>query len=57
MINKEIDFNNNHVLLFFMNELSKGVLNDVNVQKLLADKTQHFDAVIAEWMWSDIYSG
>ncbi|XP_046972134.1 UDP-glucosyltransferase 2-like [Vanessa cardui] len=40
-----------------MMNLSRNVTNNVAVQTLLSDKTQQFDVVIAEWVFSDVYAG
>ncbi|XP_013189929.2 UDP-glucosyltransferase 2 [Amyelois transitella] len=37
--------------------VSNGTLNHGNIQKLMADPKVHFDVVIAEWMYSELYSG
>ncbi|XP_046972213.1 UDP-glucosyltransferase 2-like isoform X2 [Vanessa cardui] len=40
-----------------MVNMSRNVTNNDAVQKLLADKTQQFDVVIAEWMLNEVYAG
>ncbi|XP_023943056.2 UDP-glucosyltransferase 2-like [Bicyclus anynana] len=37
--------------------LSRNTIAHPNVQKLINDKNQQFDAVIAEWMFNEVYSG
>ncbi|XP_023943057.2 UDP-glucosyltransferase 2-like [Bicyclus anynana] len=40
-----------------MLEISRATLGNSNVRKLLADENQRFDAVIAEWMYNEVYVG
>lgn len=40
-----------------MMRISRATLENQNVQKLLADRNQTFDAVIAEWMYNEVYAG
>lgn len=40
-----------------MINMTRATIENPNVQKLLADETQQFDAVIAEWMFSESYAG
>ncbi|XP_046972359.1 UDP-glucosyltransferase 2-like [Vanessa cardui] len=37
--------------------MSRNAINNVPVQTFLSDKTQQFDAVIADWMFNEIYAG
>ncbi|XP_063633015.1 UDP-glucosyltransferase 2-like [Cydia splendana] len=44
-------------LLPQMIEMLKMNLDNDNLKKFLGDTTQHFDAVISEWLFSDTYAG
>lgn len=44
------------VLEIALNITSATVMH-TNVQKLLNDDTEQFDAVIVEWMYSEVYAG
>ncbi|KPI98725.1 UDP-glucuronosyltransferase 2B15 [Papilio xuthus] len=45
-------------LLFHMTvNVTKKTFENAAVQKLLNDPSEHFDVVIAEWMFNEIYSG
>nr|XP_034836236.1 UDP-glucuronosyltransferase 2B2-like [Maniola hyperantus] len=44
-------------VLSMMMDISKATIENPNVQKLIADRTQKFDAVISEWMFNDVYTG
>lgn len=44
------------VMLFFTNQMAVASVEHENVQKFLGDSTQHFDLIIAEWMFNELYS-
>ncbi|XP_060805877.1 UDP-glucosyltransferase 2 [Amyelois transitella] len=44
-------------MLQFMLSMNRDVLTNPNLVKLMSDTTKNFDVVIAEWMFSDVYSG
>lgn len=44
------------VILFIMNHIAGTTVEHENVQKVLGDPTQNFDLIIAEWMFSELYS-
>ncbi|XP_053615455.1 UDP-glucosyltransferase 2-like [Plodia interpunctella] len=41
----------------FIKSMNRDVLSHPNLVKLMGDTTKNYDVVIAEWMFSDIYSG
>lgn len=57
MIDKTSDLSDQNFLLGMMQGVTKGVLFHENVQALLNDISKHFDVVIAEWMFSELYAG
>lgn len=40
-----------------MSDIGNGTFTNVNVQKLIMDPTQKFDAVIVEWLFAELCSG
>ncbi|CAH2227159.1 jg21824, partial [Pararge aegeria aegeria] len=40
-----------------MMNISRATITDPKVQTLMADRSQQFDAVIAEWMYNEVYAG
>ncbi|XP_034836076.2 UDP-glucosyltransferase 2-like [Maniola hyperantus] len=44
-------------MISMMMDISKATIQNPNVQKLIADRTQKFDAVISEWMLNEVYAG
>ncbi|XP_045779381.1 UDP-glucosyltransferase 2-like [Maniola jurtina] len=44
-------------LASLMMNISKDTIENPNVQKLITDRTQTFDAVISEWMFNEVYAG
>nr|AEW43163.1 UDP-glycosyltransferase UGT40A1 [Bombyx mori] len=57
LINKEVDLSDTNHKYIVMQYVTESLLMHPNVQKLLLDTDQTFDAVIVEWMYSDLYSG
>ncbi|XP_050355009.1 UDP-glucosyltransferase 2-like [Nymphalis io] len=49
----------NDLLSFMPNlmNLSRNAVENFDVQTLLSDKSQQFDVVIAEWMFTEVYAG
>ncbi|KAL4706382.1 hypothetical protein ACJJTC_018481 [Scirpophaga incertulas] len=43
-------------LFDFMFQMHKMTFNNPNVQRLCKDPKQHFDVIIGEWMFNDLYS-
>ncbi|XP_052744249.1 uncharacterized protein LOC112049418 [Bicyclus anynana] len=56
-MNGTVTTNNFMTFAPFMLSVSRATLGNSNVRKLLADKNQQFDAVIAEWMFNEVYAG
>ncbi|XP_045454780.1 UDP-glucosyltransferase 2-like [Melitaea cinxia] len=52
------EFNSNFVsFLPLLMNISQTTVENPKVQKLMSDKNQHFDLVIAEWMFNEVYVG
>ncbi|XP_013139727.1 PREDICTED: UDP-glucuronosyltransferase 3A1-like [Papilio polytes] len=49
---KNIEF-----MLFVTTEFVNGTLGHPNVQRLINDTSEQFDAVIVEWLYSELYAG
>ncbi|XP_072933227.1 UDP-glucosyltransferase 2-like [Epargyreus clarus] len=56
LITKDVDLDAN-LIYDIMYNITRIALEDKEVQKLLHDPREHFDLVIAEWMFNDMYSG
>lgn len=57
IMDKKVEINEITGMLPIVLEESRFVVEHPNVQKLMADKTQHFDVVIAEFLFNTIYAG
>ncbi|CAK1545458.1 unnamed protein product [Leptosia nina] len=57
IMDKEVNFQDITMLLKLFVENGKRTLANPNVQNMLKDKTQRFDAVISEWMFTEVYAG
>ncbi|CAH2054214.1 unnamed protein product, partial [Iphiclides podalirius] len=57
LMTKEIDMKDMTTLFTLMFKISNATVLHENVQMLLHDNSEKFDAVIAEWMYSELYSG
>ncbi|XP_068619597.1 UDP-glucosyltransferase 2-like [Battus philenor] len=57
LLSRESDMKDMSVVFTCMFNLANLILNHENVQNLIHDSNEQFDAVIAEWMYSDLYSG
>lgn len=55
--NAKFDFKNVQFLLYVTINFANGTIMHPNVQRLIHDTDEHFDVVIAEWLYSDLYSG
>ncbi|CAK1594079.1 unnamed protein product [Parnassius mnemosyne] len=44
-------------LLYATSDFANGTINHPNVQRLIQDPSEHFDVVIAEWLYSELYAG
>lgn len=44
-------------IMIMMREISKASMENENVQNLLKDSSVHFDLIIGEWMFNELYSG
>ncbi|XP_068619917.1 UDP-glucosyltransferase 2-like [Battus philenor] len=56
IMNKEIDVFNMNLVTSVMRRYSVMTLQHSDIQKLISDPTQHFDVVIAEWMFNELYT-
>lgn len=56
-MNKEQDVADPREFFKFILDTQRSTVLNENVQKMLNDPKQTFDAVIAEWMFSELYSG
>lgn len=57
IMNGEVSLFDPKMLGYVFQMLATETLSNKNVQEFLADKSQHFDMVIAEWMLNELYSG
>ncbi|CAH2054206.1 unnamed protein product, partial [Iphiclides podalirius] len=57
ILNKEVNVNDASLFLPSLANLHKETLKNKEVRKMLNDPGQKFDLVIAEWMFSELYSG
>ncbi|CAH0588092.1 unnamed protein product [Chrysodeixis includens] len=54
---KELDVEDDPSVLEDLFQITNATVMHKNVQKLLIDTKEKFDAVIAEWMYSEVYAG
>ncbi|XP_014360114.2 UDP-glucosyltransferase 2-like [Papilio machaon] len=57
LMRKEVDMKDIPTVFTMMFNIANATIQHENVQKLITDPTENFDAVIAEWMYSELYSG
>ncbi|XP_041981575.1 UDP-glucosyltransferase 2-like [Aricia agestis] len=57
VLEKKDGANNVLTIMATMREFSKITLNNPEVRTLLTDKNPHFDVIILEWLYSDVYAG
>ncbi|XP_013166097.1 PREDICTED: UDP-glucuronosyltransferase 2B1-like [Papilio xuthus] len=57
LMRKEVDMKDMPTLFTMMFNIANATIQHENVQNLIQDPTEKFDAVIAEWMYSELYSG
>ncbi|XP_052756594.1 UDP-glycosyltransferase UGT5-like [Galleria mellonella] len=57
LLNKEFSFDNPIKMFRYTIDLFEKTVQNPNVVKVFNDTNQKFDAVIAEWMYNDAYSG
>lgn len=57
LINKEVDMKDMPTVFTLMYDVANATILHEDVQKLLHSTSEKFDAVIAEWMYSELYSG
>ncbi|CAG5038702.1 unnamed protein product [Parnassius apollo] len=57
IINKEVDMKDTATVLNLMYDIANATILHEDVQNLLHSTSEEFDAVIAEWMYSELYSG
>ncbi|XP_059051955.1 UDP-glucosyltransferase 2-like, partial [Achroia grisella] len=57
ILNNKMVFNDPVKKFKLFTKLFENTITNVNVVKLLSDTNQRFDAVVAEWMFYDTYSG
>ncbi|XP_068619571.1 UDP-glucosyltransferase 2-like [Battus philenor] len=57
VLNKILDFTDPRVMVYLTVDFANGTINHPAVQRLIQDPAEHFDAVIVEWLYSELYSG
>ncbi|XP_050679542.1 UDP-glucosyltransferase 2-like isoform X2 [Leptidea sinapis] len=57
ILDKKIDMTNLKFLLDLLLEVARTAISNSAVQKLLSDTNQHFDVIIAEWMYTELPAG
>ncbi|CAH2054200.1 unnamed protein product, partial [Iphiclides podalirius] len=57
IMNKESDMSANDFFFPIMDKLSLATLRHEEVLKLMNDGKQHFDVIVAEWMYNELYAG
>lgn len=57
ILSGSVDNLDQSIFFFMMDKVAKMTLENENVQKLVNDRSEHFDMVIAEWMFSELYAG
>lgn len=56
-MDKKADDMSSTLMTFMMTEIAKNTVLNEGVQKILNDPNEQFDAVIVEWMYSDVTAG
>ncbi|XP_030032437.1 UDP-glycosyltransferase UGT5 isoform X2 [Manduca sexta] len=56
IMDKQLNFKDRGFIFELMGNISSATVRNENVQRLLRDPKQQFDVVIAEWMFSEMYS-
>ncbi|XP_075984941.1 uncharacterized protein LOC142982365 [Anticarsia gemmatalis] len=57
LMNQKFDMMGHGILMFMMIDMMAKTIKNPNVQKILNNENEHFDAVITEWMFSDLPAG
>lgn len=57
ILKKEVDPNDMTSFIHILTNLGNSTYTNENVQKYLMDPSQKFDAVIIEWLFSELASG
>lgn len=54
---KEIDMTDTSFVKAMMSAIANATLNNPNVRQLMDDPGVTFDAVVSEWLYTEIYAG
>ncbi|XP_013139437.1 PREDICTED: UDP-glucuronosyltransferase 2B1-like [Papilio polytes] len=57
LMRKEVDMKDMPTVFTMMFNIANATIHHENVQKVIHNPAEKFDAVIAEWMYSELYSG
>lgn len=57
VIKKEVDLTDILGLVTIINNIANNTLYNSNVKNLMFNTNEHFDVVIAEWLYTEIYGG
>ncbi|XP_063374357.1 UDP-glucosyltransferase 2-like [Cydia amplana] len=57
IMKKEYDITDQSLTIDYYGKVAQMSLRNKNVQQLLMDHNEHFDVVIAEWLFDELYSG
>ncbi|CAG5053482.1 unnamed protein product [Parnassius apollo] len=57
IINNELNYKDSKFLLYANSDFANSAINHPNVQRLIQDSSEHFDVVIAEWLYTELYAG
>ncbi|CAG5042802.1 unnamed protein product [Parnassius apollo] len=57
IMDKDSDMNENDFFFPIMDSVSLATIKHEQVQKILMNESQHFDVVVAEWMYNELYAG
>lgn len=56
-LEKTVDGDDVSILVPRLMNVTRDTFNNPDVRKLMADENLKFDAVIAEWMFTEVYAG
>ncbi|KAJ0172131.1 hypothetical protein K1T71_012104 [Dendrolimus kikuchii] len=57
IMESKIGMNNPAIAVIFLTQIHRTTMENENVQKFIKDPKQQFDVILAEWMYSELYSG
>lgn len=57
ILNNEISLNEGLKHFTLIVKMMNSTIHNDEVQKIMMDPNEQFDAVIAEWMYSELYAG